>query len=264
VERRSVLVLGHGSRRHAANAQFEALVARFRARRPELDVGHAYIELCDPLLGEGLAALATRADRVTILPLFLFAAGHVKGDVPEAIAGAQARFPAVRFDTAAALGVDPTLAEIALDRAGARLPLRGAEAAETVLFTIGRGSLDSDANGDFYKMTRILSEQGGFARPEPSFIAVQDPLLPEALERAALAAPKRLLVLPYFLFEGLLIEQIRDEVARFAARHPAIDVRLADHLGPDERLCEVLERRLAAADEDHGRRLAAADEDASR
>jgi sirohydrochlorin ferrochelatase len=248
LERRSILILGHGSRREASNAQFEALVARFRARRPELDVAHAYIELAKPLLTDGLAALAERSARVTILPLFLFAAGHVKRDVPEAVEEARQRFPAVRFEVAAELGVDPVMISIALDRAGAAVPLGGPEAARTVLLTIGRGSLDSDANGNFYKLSRIVAEQGGFARPELCFIAVVDPLLPDALERVALSSPARLLVLPYFLFEGLLIEQIRAEVAGFAARHPGIDVRLAAFLGPDERLCDVLDSRLAATD----------------
>jgi sirohydrochlorin ferrochelatase len=256
VERRSVLILGHGSRRPASNAQFEALVARFRARRPELDVGHAYVELAAPLLVEGLATLARRSDRVTLLPLFLFAAGHVKRDVPEALEAARAAFPAVRFDAAGELGVDPTMIAIALDRAGERFPLRGPEAAGTVLLTIGRGSLDAGANGDFYKLSRMVAERGGFLRPEPCFIAVVDPLLPEALERAALARPKRLLVLPYFLFEGLLIEQIREAVTAFAARHPELDVRLAEPLGPDERLCDLLDARLAAVDAAGGARSA--------
>lgn len=254
MERRSVLILGHGSRRPAANAQFEALVARYRARHPELDVGHAYIELADPLLPAGLATLARRADRVTVLPLFLFAAGHVKGDIPEAIDEARASFPSVHFDAAPALGVDPRMLGLALERAGARVALRGPEAARTVLLAIGRGSLDADANGDFYKMARMISEGGGFARPEPCFIAVVEPLLPAALERVALSSPERILVLPYFLFEGLLIEEIREKVARFAEANPGIDVRLADHLGPDERLCDVLDARLAAADASWGAR----------
>lgn len=248
MERRSVLILGHGSRREAANAQFERLVSRFRARRPELDVAHAYIELCAPLLADGLDALAHRSDRVTVLPLFLFAAGHVKKDIPKALEAAHQRFPSVRFDAALELGVDPQMVSIALDRAGEGVPLRTPETARTVLLAVGRGSLDSDANGNFYKLSRVVAERGGFARPELCFIAVVHPLLPEALARLALSKPERILVLPYFLFEGLLIEQTRDEVARFAAAHPGIDVRLAGHLGPDERLCDLLDARLAATD----------------
>jgi len=248
VERRSILILGHGSRRPRANAEFEALVARFRARSPGRDVGHAYIELAEPLLGDGLAAAARAAERVTVLPLFLFAAGHVKADVPAALAEARRRFPAARFEASPALGVDPALVATALERAGAAVPLRSGEAGRTVLLAVGRGSSDPDANGDFCKVVRLLGEGGGFARAEPCFIAITGPGFEEAAARVALSRPERVLVLPYFLFEGLLVEELREIVARFAADHPAIDVRLAAHLGPDDRLLDVLEARLAAMD----------------
>jgi len=248
VEDRSVLILGHGSRRPRANAEFEALVARFRARRPGLDVGHAYIELAEPLLADGLAASARRARRVTVLPLFLFAAGHVKDDVPAALAEAARGLPQVRFEASPALGVDPALVTTALERAGAAVPLRSDAAARTVLLAVGRGSSDPDANGDFCKLVRLVGEGGGFARAEPCFIAITGPGFEEAAARIALSRPERVLVLPYFLFEGVLVEELREKVARLAAAHPAIDVRLAEHLGPDERLLDVLEARLAVVD----------------
>ncbi len=248
MERRSVVILGHGSRRLRANADFEALVARLRARSPQLDVGHAFIELAEPLLADGLVAAARCASRVTVLPVFLFAAGHVKDDVQAALAEASTRFPAVRFDASRALGVDPALVSMALERAGAVVPLRGDEAARTVLLVVGRGSSDPDANGDFCKLVRLLGEGGGFARAEPCFIGITGPRFEEAAARLALSRPERVVVLPYFLFEGLLVERLREKVARFAAVHPGLDVRLAPHLGADERLLDVLEARLAAVD----------------
>jgi sirohydrochlorin cobaltochelatase len=51
-------------------------------------------------------------------------------------------------------------------------------------------------------------------------------------------------VLPYFLFEGVLVEQLAGEVAAYSARHPDIDVRLAKHLGIEERLLGLMEDRL--------------------
>jgi sirohydrochlorin cobaltochelatase len=195
VERTAILVLGHGSRRVRANLEFELLVSRFRARRPELEVGHAYVELAPPLFEEGLAQLARRADRVIVLPLFLFAAGHVKGDIPRALTAAQAAFPGVRFEAARELGVDRTMVEVAL----------------------------------------------GHAR----FIAITHPRFAAAAERAALSRPKRMVVLPYFLFEGLLVEQLAEEVRAFSEGHPEIDVRLAPHLGVQEGLLELLDARLS-------------------
>jgi sirohydrochlorin cobaltochelatase len=244
VERRSVLILGHGSRVARANVEFEALVQAFRRRRPDLDVSHAYVELAAPLLADGLAAAAARADRVVLLPLFLLAAGHVKDDVPEALAAARARFPRVRFEAARVLGVVNRIVELALSRAGEQVPLGGEEAARTALLAVGRGSSDWDANSDFCKLARILGERGGFRRAEPCFIAVTPPLFEPAAEDLAKVHDGPILVQPYFLFDGLLVEQLAREVDAFRARHPGRVVRLAAHLGPDARLLALLEERL--------------------
>jgi sirohydrochlorin ferrochelatase len=242
MERTAILILGHGSRRARANQEFETFVDAFRRRRPELDVGHAYIELAEPLLAEGLARLAVRADRVILLPLFLFAAGHVKDDVPRALEAARRAFPRVRFEAARALGVHRVMVEVALARARAAVSPEGAEV--TALVAVGRGASDPDANGDFCKIVRLVAEAGGFAQADPSFIAVAHPRFEPAAERVALSAPARVLVLPYFLFDGVLVEQLGQEVRAFAARHPGLDVRLAPHLGGQVRLLDLLQERL--------------------
>lgn len=260
MERTSVLILGHGSRVARANEEFERVVAAFRLRRPDLDVGHAYIELAAPLLGDGLAALAARADRVIVLPLFLLAAGHVKDDVPEALAAARAAFPRVRFEAAGVLGVVDAMADLALARAGDEVPLRSEAAARTALLPVGRGSSDVGANSDFCKLVRILGERGGFARAEPCFIAVTRPRFEPAAEDLAKVHDGPILVLPYFLFEGLLVAQLGREVEAVRARHPGREVRLAAHLGPDAALLALLEERLAevleATHPDAGRAVA--------
>jgi sirohydrochlorin ferrochelatase len=245
VERTSVLILGHGSRIARANVEFEALVAAYRRRRPDLHVARAYIELAAPLLADALAALAARAERVVVLPLFLLAAGHVKDDIPEALAEARAAFPRVRFDVARVIGVSNGLADLALARLEEVVPLRGDEAARTALLGVGRGSSDSDTNGDFCKLARIVGERGGFARAEPCFIAVTRPLVPPALEDLARVHAGPIAVSPFFLFAGRLVQQLAREVADFRARHPGREVRLAAHLGPDARLLELLDERLA-------------------
>jgi sirohydrochlorin cobaltochelatase len=247
VQRTSLLILGHGSRRARANAEFQALVAAFRARHPFLDVAHAYIELAAPLLDDALAATAARADRVLVLPLFLFAAGHVKDDLPEALARARAAFPRVRFAAARALGVHGAMADAALARIAGALPMLSPETAGTTLVVVGRGASDADANGDFCKMVRLLGEAGGFARAEPSFIAVTHPRFEVAAERALAAGSASILVLPYLLFDGLLVEQLRDEVSELGRRHPRAEVRLARPLGIHPRLLDLLDERLEDA-----------------
>ena len=160
-----------------------------------------------------------------LLPLFLLAAGHLKDDVPAALAAARGASPRVRFDAARALEVVNPDDGLALARAAERVPPRGPEAARTALLVVGRGSSDPDANSDLCKLTRVLGERAGFARAEPCFIAVTSPLFEPAIEDLAKVHDGPILVQPYFLFEGLLVEQLAREVAAFRSRHPGAACR---------------------------------------
>ena len=63
------------------------------------------------------------------------------------------------------------------------------------------------------KITRILWEGMGFGWAETAYTAVAAPLMADALERAHRLGFPRVLVLPYLLFTGRLVEQVRATVA---------------------------------------------------
>jgi sirohydrochlorin ferrochelatase/(2Fe-2S) ferredoxin len=240
----AVLVVGHGSRDPRANGEFEAFVASYGARRGAI-VRHGYIELAKPSLAEALDLIAQEAKHVVVLPLFLFAAGHVKNDVPLALDAARARWPDVRFDVAPALGVHPSLAAVAFDRAASV----GEADAKTIAVVVGRGSSDPDANGDFFKAARLMAEGRGWMGVELAFLGITRPLFPDALERAARARPDRIVVIPYLLFAGRLIEKLKEGIATFAERYPWIRTSLAPHMGHDDRIFAVLDERVTQAED---------------
>jgi sirohydrochlorin ferrochelatase/(2Fe-2S) ferredoxin len=239
----ALLVVGHGSRDAAANAEFEALVRAYRVARPELDVGWGYVELAEPALSDALRDLARRAEHVVLLPLFLFAAGHVKNDLPLALHAARREFPAVRFTPVRALGVDPALAELAFERAKAALA-EPPDSSKTAVLVVGRGSSDPDANGDFCKTVRLIAEGRAFSWVFPCFVGITKPLFEDAVELIARARPDRIVVVPYFLFAGRLITKLSAQVAAFRERYPWIRVELAAHLGTDERLLDLMDERV--------------------
>jgi sirohydrochlorin cobaltochelatase len=242
-----VLIVGHGSRDAPANQEFEQLVARYQARRPELELRYGYVELARPSLAEALAGLPVGCEEAVILPLFLFAAGHVKNDIPLALAAARERRPEVRFRAARALGVHPEMVELVLARGEEAFPLGDADARRTAVIMVGRGSSDPDANGDFCKLARLVGEARPFAWVVPSFIGITRPRFEETLEFVARARPERLLVVPYLLFAGRLFNQLHDAVADFRGRYPWIKTALAPQLGVHERLLKVLDERLDEA-----------------
>jgi sirohydrochlorin ferrochelatase/(2Fe-2S) ferredoxin len=239
-----VLVVGHGSRDQSANVEFEQVVARYQAQRPGFDVRYGYVELARPSLAEALASLGRGEGRCTLLPLFLFAAGHVKNDLPLALNTARRESPGVQFAAARELGVHSQMVELVLKRAAEVMPLTDEEARKTAVVFVGRGSSDPDANGEFCKLARLVAEAHPFRWVLPCFMGIAHPRIPETLEMAARARPERLLVVPYLLFAGRLIAQLQEQTAAFAERYPWIDVKMSPHLGLDDRLLTVMDERL--------------------
>jgi sirohydrochlorin ferrochelatase/(2Fe-2S) ferredoxin len=244
--RAGVLIVGHGSRNPAANAELERCVADYRARHPELDVAYGYVELAQPTLDDALRALGERCARVVVLPLFLFASGHVKNDLPLALERVRALCPATRFIAAPALGVHPNL--VALARTQLARALGGEQSreqqAKTALIVVGRGASDPDANGDFCKLVRLIGEGSAFSCVLPCFAGIAEPRLDATLELAARTRPERMLVLPYLLFAGRLIERLDASVRAFNTRYPWLRCELAPHLGSDGALFALLDERL--------------------
>jgi sirohydrochlorin cobaltochelatase len=247
-----VLVVGHGSREARANLDFETLVAAFRERLGARvdEVAHGYVELAAPALGDALAALAARHGTVVVLPLFLFLVGHAKNDLPIALARARAGHPGVRFVAGRELGIHTLLLDLLFERAVAALGAPGEggpEAARTVALVVGRGSSDPDANAEACKLVRLFGEGRGFSAVLPAFAGITTPRLGEALEAAARGRPGRILVVPHLLFAGRLVDRIREEAADFGTRYPWIRTSVAEPLGPDPRLCTILQERLDQA-----------------
>jgi len=251
MQRTGLLVVGHGSREQASNLEFEQLLAQLRARRPEFDVRHAYVELTEPSLAEGLDAIARCNDRVVVVPCFLFTAGHVKNDIPLALAAVRLKFPKVRFEAGRVLGVHPAMAELAFQRASEACSGED-DAKRTAVVVVGRGASDPDANGDFCKLVRLVGEGRSFGWVVPSFVGITRPLFGEEIELISRARPERILVVPYLLFGGRLVARLEEQIREFGNRYPWIKLSLASHLGVHPKLLEVIDDRIGEASSGQG------------
>lgn len=244
----TVLLIGHGSREEPGNREFLEFC---EAARPHLGperVESCFIELAEPLVPESLdRCVALGARRVIALPLILFAAGHVKVELPHELDRAKARHPSVEFVYGRHIGLHPLILEIVEERLAQAEAGWPGPAEETAVLVVGRGSSDPDANGDLYKAARLLWETKHYPWVEVCFIGITGPSLPEGLARCVALGAKRILTLPYFLFTGVLIPRIHRLAQEFAAAHPAIEVRVADYFNGHPNLLKILGERKAEA-----------------
>jgi sirohydrochlorin cobaltochelatase len=241
-----VILVGHGSRDAHANAEFEQLADNFRALHANRKTRYAYVEIATPSLTDVLLEKRPPNRRVVVAPLFLFGAGHLKNDIPLALASARSRHPGVEFIATRELGVHPSLIDIAWERASSLIPPQKTNDKTAVIF-VGRGASDPDANGDFCKLVRLFGEGRNFSWVVPSFIGITRPLFEETAELVARSRPDRILVVPYFLFAGRLYEKLQAQVAIFSGRYPWIKTELAPCLGPERRILDLVSERIEEA-----------------
>jgi sirohydrochlorin cobaltochelatase len=244
-----LLIVGHGTTDAQGVAEFGRLVELVRAQATDAVEG-GFLELAAPPIQEAVARLVDSGNRdIDVVPLVLVAAGHSKGDVPAALERERLRHPGVTFRYGRPLGPHPLLLADLTDRLSAVTP--EASWPDTAVVLVGRGATDPDANAEVAKVARLLLEGRGIGTVETSFVSLAEPGVPAALDRAERLGFKRIVVLPYFLFSGVLPDRIVDQAQSWAADHPDHEVLTAGLIGPSERLVElVLERRAELQTQD--------------
>jgi sirohydrochlorin cobaltochelatase len=180
----------------------------------------------------------------------LVSAGHAKGDIPAALAREKERHPGISYTYGRPLGPHPALLSVLerrLDEAlggTARVP---EDRADVTVLLVGRGSTDPDANAEVHKAARLLWEGRGYAGVETAFVSLAAPDVPSGLDRCLRLGARRIVVLPYFLFTGILPDRVRQQTDGWAAAHPEAEVRSADVIGPEPELLDLVMERYEEA-----------------
>ncbi len=246
-DRIGVMLCGHGSRDVEAIAEFDALARALKARLPDYAVESGYLEFAKPVIRDGLDRLkAAGVGRILAVPGMLFAAGHVKNDLPWEINSFAADNPGLDVRYGRERSIDPKLLEAAAQRiAEAEATGKpGVGRADTVLVVVGRGTNDPDANSNIAKVARMLWEGMGFGWAEIAFSGVAAPLVDQALDRVVRLGYRRVIVFPYFLFTGILVKRIVAWTRAAAAAHPEIEFLEAPYLNDHPRVLDSFVERI--------------------
>jgi sirohydrochlorin cobaltochelatase len=242
----AVLLCGHGSRDPEAIEEFAIAAAALRHRLDPQDFATGYLEFAQPTIQQGLADLVSRgARRIVAVPGMLFAASHVKNDLPWEMNSFMAANPGIEVRLGRDLAIDPKLLAAAAERIAAAVPESREDA---VLIVVGRGTNDPDANSNIAKITRMLWEGMGFGWAETAYSGVAHPRVDAGLDRAARLGFRRIVVFPYFLFTGVLVKRIYSQTDDAAARLPAIEFVKAPYLRDHPLVIDTFVERVAEID----------------
>ena len=216
---------------------------------PEWETDYGYLEFANPVIRDGLDRLREKGcDKILAVPGMLFAAMHAKNDIPTVLNTYAAKHD-IDVSYGRELGVDPKMIAAAAGRIQDAVAQANADHGEmaledTCLVVIGRGASDPDANGNVSKIARMLQEGMGFGWVEVGYSGVTFPLVEPCLQHVTRLGYKRVIVFPYFLFSGILIDRIYGFTDQVAAEYPDIQFVKAGYLGDHPKVLETFAQRI--------------------
>ena len=113
----AILLIAHGSREAKANAELHELGGRLEGVLGRGRVYPCFLEIEGPTIQEAFrAAMANGARRMIAFPFFLSTGVHVRKDIPEILADCLRETEGISVSITPALGPDPSLDRIVLER----------------------------------------------------------------------------------------------------------------------------------------------------
>jgi len=244
-----VIICGHGSRAKIAEQEFSLLASGLRSRFPNLKVEYGFLEYSSPNIHMALDNLVSQGvKQIYAVPGMLFAATHAQNDIPSVLTTYQKKHPGLEFEYGTELGLHQEMIDAFQSRILESLDLPEippvGDLYDTMLVVVGRGTSVIEANAEAAKLTRIVCENLGFGWSETVYSGVTFPSVGRGLEMALKLGFKKIVVAPYFLFGGKLIDRIYGYVDKVAGENPAIQFIKADYLRDQEHVINTFIERI--------------------
>lgn len=117
----------------------------------------------------------------------------------------------------------------------------------TAILLMGHGSRVAEANRALYDIAEMVARQGAFAIVEVAFREQHPPNIQAGIDACVARGAQRILLYPYFLYAGAhVLEDLPDEMAAAATRHPGLEMVLGTPLGVHPKLAEIVCERAGA------------------
>lgn len=246
-----IMICGHGSRSKEAEEEFGLLAKGLKKRFPDIPVRHGFLEYSAPNIHMGLDELkAEGVDEIIAVPGMLFAATHAKNDIPSVLISYQEKNPGIVVKYGRELALHPEMIAAFQSRILECLSPAGKKPDslyDTMLVVVGRGTSDVLANAEAAKLTRIVAENLGFGWSETFYSGVTFPSVGQGLNLISKLGYKKIVVAPYFLFTGRLINRIYKYVDIVARENTQTQFFKAKYLADQTHVIETFVDRIKEA-----------------
>lgn len=113
-----------------------------------------------------------------------------------------------------------------------------------VVLIIGHGSRSKEAQETFNTMVDMVREGSDFQVVEGAHMELCSPAIPEVVERVVQEGAKEIIMIPYFLYEGIHIrEDIPEIIEELKSKYAGVSFKMGRPIGVEPLLSEILIKR---------------------
>ena len=236
----AVLYIAHGSRIQEACNQARSFINKCIQQISVPIQEICFLELASPSIEEGFArCIEQGATKIAVVPVLLLSAGHAKKDIPNKLKEMNNRFPHVEISYGRPFGVHHKIVDVIMER------IREQQVAihhDAMVLLVGRGSSDPQVKQDLGEIASLLQRRYPFKRIETCFLAAAEPSFEEGLELAKTYDHKQVFIIPYLLFTGVLMNQMKNTIRKLSNSNQQFI--LCTYLGYHPYLRDVVNERV--------------------
>lgn len=235
----AILYIGHGTRVPKGVKEALDFIERGKSGVEASIQESCFLELVDPDILEGIERCVKKgATKISVVPILLLTAMHAKKDIPDELEKAKKIYPHIEFKYGRPFGVHEKITNALLDRVKEQDAEPGAE---DMVLLVGRGSSDPEVKRDLATIAGNLHELYPFMDVAISFMYGAKPKLRDALLSAQESGAKKVFIVPYLLFSGLVMYEIEEELEKLQPSDQ--EFILCESLGYHPSIAEVLQER---------------------
>ncbi|MEO8608262.1 MAG: CbiX/SirB N-terminal domain-containing protein [Chloroflexota bacterium] len=249
LESNLLVIVGYGAVGQGYNPELDVLATTL-SRQLAIPVRTAFLEASSPSVGESIqdGIADNQPGQIIVLPLFLGASAAQKNTVGLILDAAYDRWPEIAVQEAKAPAAHPGIIAAyreLLTAAISSVPQN--DLGDTALLVVGRGSRDADSNAHVYQMARLIWENSGLGSLETAFYGKTQPDIPAAIQRCVQSGARRIVILPYVLYERGLYDAIQARFRQAQTLYPDVEMIVTLHLGIHNGIIKAVSQRYQEA-----------------
>nr|WP_106780729.1 sirohydrochlorin chelatase [Lysinibacillus timonensis] len=237
---KAILYICHGSRVKVSQVEAVNFVEKCKTLRNEPIQEYCFLELAEPTISQAIErCIELGATSIQAIPVLLLTAAHAKHDIPLELDNALSKYPSIELKYGKPIGVHPQLINLLHERI---LQTMQQIDYNTKILMIGRGSSDLDVKRDLSIIAQRL--EGKLNHPvDICFLTGCEPYFHDVIANINTSIVERVLIVPYFLFTGILLNGINRTVNEFSEK---LNCRfyICDYLGHSPHVLQALNDRI--------------------